>query len=535
MHAHIKRIRPALARRRPAALGLLAIVVAALALTACGSTSDSGGTTGTTATASGTQAAEKIVEGGTLRVASAAPPTSIDPVTVASGSGFDIVGAVDEQLTYIDEHGKAQPVLATKWEPSADGKTWTFTLRKGVKWQDGTPLTAADVAASYERIIGPKSVSPGKSAFEGILESVSASGDDAVEFHLERPFADFPVLTAGSNTYILPKDYKLGSWEDDPVGTGPFTLQTYDKGQSAKFVANPDYWGKQDIHLAGLEVGFYKDAQARVLALESGEADTLLGEPVAASLTAALDPSKYSALTVPEAGFTAFALRVDQAPFNDVKVRQAIAWALNREAILKTVYGGDGSVGNDTMYAPIYPIKPEGLEQREQDPDKVAELLGGKTVSFTITASPTDETLATVIQQQLNEVGGFDVKIDILPSNEYYAEGNDAPWLSAPATLTYWGSRPSPSQYNSFLYFKNSDWNASKFSNPELEKLSAQYDATTDPTEQQDLVNQIGKIEWTEVPVIVAARGATQTFSSNEVHDIPAVPGQVRYQGIWVG
>lgn len=531
--------RPALRRSALGAIG----VIAALALGACGASSGggtastakdaaAGGGTGASTTAA---AAPKVVDGGTLKISAVDPGAKIDPVTVAGAAGVGIVGAVAENLTYIDDKGAAQPVLATKWEPSSDGLTWTFTLRAGVTFQDGTPLTAKDVVATYERIIAPKSVSPGKSAFIGILKSVTAAGDDAVEFHLERPFSDFPALTAATNTYILPADYTLGSWEKNPVGTGPFKLQTYNRGQSVVFVANPTYWDKQDIHLAGLEIDLFKDEQARVLALQSGEIDSLLGEPVEASLTAALDPSQYNVLSVPNAGFTAFALRVDQAPFTDENVRQAIAWALDRDAIIKTVLGGDGSVGNDTIYAPVYPIKPQGLEQRKQDPAKVEELLGGKTVAFTITASPADETLATVIQQQLNAIGGFKVKIKILPPGEYYADGNDAPWLSAPATLTYWASRPSPSQYNNFLYFKGSDWNASHYSNPELEKLSAQYDATTDTAKQQELVNQIAKIEWDDVPVIVSAYGKSRIFSSKKVHDIPTVPGATRYQGIWVG
>ncbi|MCW3048291.1 MAG: hypothetical protein JWO74_2575 [Solirubrobacterales bacterium] len=522
-------------RRRPAVLGLVG-VTATLALAACGSTSSGGSNNNDATAASATPVADKIVKGGTLTVSGVDPGTAVDPLTTASPAGTGIVAAVAEQLTRIAADGSAQPVLADKWSVSGDGKTWTFHVRQGVTFQDGTPLTPKDVVASYDRIIAPKSPSPGKSSFAGLLKDVIAAADgESVDFHLARPFSDFPALTAGSNTYILPADYKAGSWEKHPVGTGPFVVKQYSRGQSVHYEANPSYWDKAHLYLGALDFKLYKDAQARVLALQSGEIDSLIGEPVEASLTAALDPSKFEVATVPNAGFTAFALRADQAPFDDVKVRQAIAWALDREGIVKTVLGGAGTLGNDTVYGPVYQIKPRGLAQRQQDPAKVKELLGGKTVSFTITASPADETLATVIQQQLNQVGGFKVKIKILPSSEYYADGNDAPWLSAPATLTYWASRPSPSQYNNFLYFKSSDWNASKYSNPELEKLSAQYDATTDQAKRQELVDQIAKIEYDEVPVIVPAFGKSKTFSSKKVHGLHLLPSSTLYTGVWVG
>lgn len=525
--------------RHRTALGAIG-VISALALGACGGSS-SGGSSPTTASSSSgsatgsstTASSENIVKGGTLVLSATDPGTSIDPVTTASPTGTAVADAVSEHLTRIDLQGKTLPVLADKWSTSDKGKTWTFHLRPGVTFQDGSPLTPADVVASYERIIDPKSTSPAQSAFADLLTKVTASGDDKVVFHLTRPFSDFPALTAGSNTNILPASYKDGTWEKSPVGTGPWVLKNYNRGQSLTFTPNPTYWDKEHLYLGGLEMKLYKDAQSRVLSLQSGETDALVGEPVDAALTVALDPSKYLVKSVPDSGFTAFAMRVDEPPFNDRNVRQAVAWALDRDAIIKTVYGSAATVANDTVYGPTIPVRPEGLEQRSANADKVKELLGGKKVSFTITTSPADQTLATVAQQQLNATGSFDVKIKVLPSNEYYADGNDAPWLSAPATMTYWYGRPSASQFNNFLYFKNSDWNASHYSNPELERLSNEYDATTDPAKRQDLVNQIAKIEWDDVPVIITANQQPSAFIDKSVHNLDRSPGSIVYTDVW--
>ncbi|MDW5594272.1 ABC transporter substrate-binding protein [Conexibacter stalactiti] len=525
-------------RRLPGALLLgLAALISALVLAACGGSSENGETAAADKPAAGATTAEEtaaIRRGGTLVISAVDPGTAIDPLTTASPAGTAIADAVAEKLTRITTEGTAEPILAESWEPAADGLSWTFRLRPGVAFQDGRPLTSADVVASYERLLARDSPAPGKSAFADLVRGVRADGPETVVFELTRPFSDFPVLTAGSNAHILPVDYRAGTWQRRPVGSGPFRLDLYSPGQSARFSANPNWWNRENLHLGALDLKLYKDQQARVLALQSGEIDSLIGEPVDASLTAALDRSQFQIESLPTAGFTAFALRVDRAPFDDVRVRQAIAWGLDREAIVRTVFGGEGQPGNDTIYGPTYAIKPQGLEQRRQDVAKAEELLGGKEVSFEITGSAQSETLATVIQQQLNEIRGFDVKIKSLPAAEYYADGDDSPWLTAPATLTFWGDRPSPSQYNNFLYARASDWNASQYSNPELERLSAQYDASTDEAERQRAVDAIAQIEWEEAPVIVPAFGTSQSFTAKKVHGLRPQPAAILYSGVWV-
>ncbi|MGH1564894.1 ABC transporter substrate-binding protein [Mumia sp. DW29H23] len=512
---------PTVRRRSRALAGALA--AAALVLSACAGTVDESG---------GGEGSGDPVAGGTLRTSVVDPGGEVDPVTVASPGGTAIVDTVAEKLVRVDENYEASPVLATEWSVSDDGLTWTFAIREGVTFNDGRALTPADVVATFQRILAPDSTSPAKGSLEGVLKSVSASGKN-VDFTLLKPFSDFPFLVAGSNTQILPADYQLGTWQDSYVGTGPFVVKSYQTGQRVTFEKNPTYWNKDEIYLDGIVNTFYKDQQARVLALQSGEIDGLYGEPVPANLTSAIDDSKYTVDSEPAAGFSALVFRVDKAPFDDVKVRQAIAWALDREAIVKTVYGGQADLGNDTIYGPTYAVRPSSLEQRKPDADKVKELLGDRKVAFTITTSSTEESHALLIQQQLEEYPNFDVDVDIQTGEKYYAEGDNSPWLTADATITYWASRPSPSQYIDYLYRSGAAWNASRYANAELDSLSDAYDASTDAKERQKIVDQIATLAWTDVPVIVTAYGNTRRYLDPKLH-LPVSPGVVDYTGAWI-
>ncbi|MGC0363858.1 peptide/nickel transport system substrate-binding protein [Rhodococcus sp. 27YEA15] len=501
-----------------------AVLVAALALSACTSTVEQ---SSSAPAGDGTPQA-----GGTLRTSVVDPGGDLDPVLTASPGGTGVVDSVTEKLAIINDKFEASPVLATEWSATPDNLNWTFKIREGVKFNDGSTLVPADVVATYNRIIGPGSTSPAKGSFAGLLDTVQAQGESVV-FSLKKPFADFPVLVAGNNTQILPASYEVGSWKNSYIGTGPFTVKAFKPGQGVTLEKNPSYWNSDKIYLQTVEYKFFKDQQARVLALQSGEVDGLYGEPISSNLTSALDESKLNVTSDPTTGFSAFAFRVDTAPFDDVKVRQAVAWALDRDAISEKLYDGQSIEGNDTVYSSIYPVTPTGLEQRNANADKVKELLADRKIKFTITTSSTEEGHALLIQQQLRKFDNFDVDVQILSSAEYFADGDNAPWLSAPATISYWGSRPVPSQFNDNLYRTGALWNASHYSNPTLDALFDQYDATSGKDERAKIVDQIAEIQWTDVPVVISAFPNTRRYLSKKLH-MPYTPGNIDYTNVWI-
>ncbi|NYD67692.1 ABC transporter substrate-binding protein [Agromyces atrinae] len=439
------------------------------------------------------------------------PASEIDPLTAADQSAMAITGLVTEPLVSLTRDGELMPRLAVDWTASDDGLVWTIELRPDARFNDGSPVTAADVVSTFDALIADDSVSPGHGAFVGIVESVAVGDEDSVEFTLSRPFSDLPILFTGTNTGILPADYEVGSWLENPIGAGQFLLEDYTIGVGATYVANPDYWNADAIELDGVELKIYDDFAASVLAFQADEIDRI-GLTVESAST--IDVSQYETISSGYNRFDGIFLDVTAPPFDDVAVREALAWAIDREALVANVYEGNADVANDTTFFPDYSPQPSGLVQREQDLEMVAELLGGRTPSFTLTTA--NQLLGEVLQQQLNAVPGFEVGLEVLSTEQYFADGEASPWLTAPVTVTNWAKRV-PSQYVSLVYGAGAPWNASHYANPALEELTAQFDATTDAVARQELADRIAHVQWSDVPVVIPAYSKSQALQNPRV------------------
>jgi peptide/nickel transport system substrate-binding protein len=454
-------------------------------------------------------------DGGVFDLGVITPSGNIDPLTTSDYYTMWIVGLASAGLIIENTSGKLEPQLATSWTPSANKLEWTISLRPGAKFDNGKPVTAADVAWTFDQILSPKSQSPAASSFAGIVKSVRATGTDSVVFTLDEPYSDFPYLLTGANTNILPAGDDYSNWIDDPVGAGQFILEKYTPGEGVTYKKNPNYWDASAVKLSGIDVKFYSDAQDELLAFQAGQID---------EISAGLSPSipqtlgtKYREVKMGYAKFDGVVFNVTKPPFNNVKVRQAVAWALNRKAIVTTVYGGDAVVADDYTTFPDYAIQPTGITQREQNDAKVKQLLGGKKISFTITTYDGEETYAELIQQELQATGYFTVKLDVMTEAQYYGGSNSTtPWLNAQVTITDWADR-LPAQFESLIYATGSDWNASHYSDPTLDKLTTEYEATSDTATKRSLATRIAEIEWTDVPVIVAAFEVDYVYLSKAV------------------
>src|ERR1700733_4168573 len=337
---------PALLTLRRAG-GLAAAAALALALSACASSSSG------SAGASGGSAAA-AVSGGTYNIGLITPTGGINPLTTTQYDTMFAVGLASAQLVNTTGSGQLKPQLAASWKESADKLSLTFTLRPGLKFSNGQPLTAKDVVATFDSILSPSSQSPAASSFSGILKSVTGSGTSVV-FHLDQAYADFPYLLSGANTWILPAGTSAANWIKDPVGAGQFTLEKYTAGQGITYKKNPYYWDASAVRLPGVNATFYSSDQSELLAFQSGQIDQIDSSPAAEAALGTSDRQE-------RAGFTKFdglTFNVDKAPFNSVAARQAVAWGLDRPAIGQTVYGGEAAVGNDVSLFPDYAVQPK--------------------------------------------------------------------------------------------------------------------------------------------------------------------------------
>ncbi|MCT9934178.1 ABC transporter substrate-binding protein [Planotetraspora sp. A-T 1434] len=524
-------VSPAARRRRPrygvrAAVG--AIAVAALALAGC---SGAGG-------GPGSSGGSTPVSGGTLRVGAVKPSTAVDPITMADGSSIIVVQQVAQYLVnVVGSKSTLEPQLAASWTSDAKAQNWTFTLRQGVKFNTGQPMTAQDVVASFNRVLDPKNSSGALTNFEGTLGQgkVEAAGDDTVVFHLDRPYADFPYLVspANFNTVILPANYS-GDWLKNPVGTGPYTLTNYQAAQRASLKLRNDYWG-QKPYLAQIDVTYYSDPKAEALALTGGAVDMAID----------VDSSLYrnpsvNVIAGPSAGYLALNMQVTQKPFNDVRVRQAVALCIDRQGALQGVTQGKGTIANDHLWSQIYSIQPQGIPQRTRDIDQAKTLLAqagyphGFTATLTIDDEPGVPDYAALIKQNCAPAG-INIDIKQLSSNAFYGTGSNTPWLQEPFTIVTWGTRPVPEQLIEASLITKGVWNSSRFSNPQFDALLAQYDATIDPAKRQQIATQAAKILHDQVPVVVAFfQDFTQATNKN-VHGITPSPiGNIVLTSAWI-
>jgi peptide/nickel transport system substrate-binding protein len=482
-------------------------------LAACGGS----GEADSTPSASTSSSASEPVMGGTLKVALNPSITDLDPLKIYDQGGIVLMKQFCEYLAYLNEDFSLGPQLAESWSPNETGDVWTFNLRQGVTFNDGSPLEAEDVVTSMDRCLDPKEGSAALAALEGILSPGGSKAVDTytVEFHLDKPFADFPYLVcpASYNTMILPRSYK-GDWVKNPVGTGPWTLKEYVAKQRCVAVKNPTYWGKDDQgrqlpYMDQVEWNLIADASASTLQLQSGAIDLQAETVYQGSQALFSDPNlKVQELKGP--GIRELFFNVNEDPWTDKRVRQAVALCLDRDAINTALFDGKSVVGYDSFYqTPPYPDQPPTLV-RKQDYDQAKQLLSdaGYENGLDVTLS-TEKFLevpqyAQLIQQQCKPAG-INVKIDLIDYNTWYAGDNDVtPWLNANFGIVEWGPRPTPAVYTQFMLLPTSAWSSSHWDNEEFNVTFDKYMSTTDEAERMGYATTLSQIQQDETPIVVA-------------------------------
>ena len=439
------------------------------------------------------------VPGGTLRFA-VEPAATIEPHQLNDDAGIGTVHQVCEMLVDTDFDGNLQPRLATSWTPSESGQSWTIALRENVTFHDGQPMTADDVVATFQRLVDPDSGSSAVATFDFLSgEGVRKVDDFTVAFDLSRAVVDFPAYLNSYQAVILPASWP-GNFAQNPIGTGAFRLVEIVPQQRVRYERNADYWLEETPYLDSVEAITLSPDNA-VTALLGNSVD-MIGNPAALPLVR--DNPDIKSLTIGTSGHDGVFMRVDQEPFVDKRVRQAMALCMNRPDLIASVWQGLGEVGNDNVFAPVFPLS-TAIEQRVQNYDEARALLSaaGHPNGFSATLTTSSDTaplpvMAAVVQQMLEPVG-IEIEINAEPSSIYF----NTDWLEAPLTLTNWGGRATPSQYLSTAYVTDSVWNASHWSNPTFDGLVGQLDAELDFDKRKELARQIATIMTDEVPSII--------------------------------
>ncbi|MEV2237274.1 ABC transporter substrate-binding protein [Micromonospora sp. NPDC049891] len=428
--------------------------------------------------------------GGVLNAAIGGEPDQLDPHKTSAYYSFQVLENVFDTLVEPDANLEMKPSLATEWTTSDDQLTWTFTLREGVKFSDGSPLTAEDVVYSYNRIIDEKL----NNAYKfGTVKSIEASDPKTVVVTLNAPTPNLLANLGGFKGVAIVQKSNVESGEitTKPVGSGPFAVENYSSGDSIRLVRNDNYWGEKP-KLDGVRFTFVSDPTVALQNLRGGEVhwtDNLPPQQV----PALLDGDDPTVQSVPSTDYWYLSLNQARKPYDDVNVRRAIAFALDREAITKAAKFGLATVNqaaipqNSAFYYEYAPYSHD-VNQARQLLDQAG--VSGLSMDLMVTSEyPETVTAAQVIASQLEAVG-ITVKIRTLDFAQWLDEQGAGHFDSF---MLGWLGNIDPDEFYYAQHHSDGTFNFHKYANPNVDRLLDQARTETDQAARKQQYDQVAK------------------------------------------
>jgi peptide/nickel transport system substrate-binding protein len=512
--------------RRAAATG--AFLAGADLLAACGGASSGSATSSTTA-----QGTPK--RGGHFRVGMIGNGTAETLNPTVAVVAIDAARAYNlfDGLVWCDQSNVIQPRLAVEWMPNSDATVWTIKLRQGVTWHDGKTFTADDVIYSL-RAMGSPTNFGNPSVVNIKLRDLKKINPYELQVPLLSPDARLLDLFAYFNQVMIQDGEKTFS---HPVGTGPFMYQSFTAGRQSIFTRNPNYWMTGKPYVDSLEIISITDDSARLNALQSGQVDAMdsLAFPDAkANLSGG---STINVLNASTPTFYTFYMNCAAPPFNDVRVRQAMMAAVNRQALINDALDGFGTLGNDIGGKGL-PFFDSGLPQKTQDIEKAKSLLkaaGHTTLQVTLSTSPLFVGFvesATVLAQQVS-AAGFQVQLKTIQPSQYLTPPPGGVYLKLPFGQDKWPV-PSLRSYYTQALTPNAPYAETHFADPTFQKLLSQAIGTIDPTKAQDYWNQVQTIQYNEGGNLIFAQPNNIDATSKKVAGLkPGGPFELGGFSFW--
>jgi peptide/nickel transport system substrate-binding protein len=461
-------------------------------------------------TALATSLAAKAVQaatpkkGGTLRlgIGHGSTTDTLDPATYENLYVQVMGGAHLNKLTEVSNTGGLVPELAESWEPSPDAKVWTFKLRKGVEFHNGKTLEAEDVVASINHHRGEESKSAAKPIVDPIAD-LKADGKDTVVFTMKTGNADFPFIISDYHLAILPsKDGKVDATAG--IGSGGYTIESFEPGVRTKLKRFPNYWKDGRAHFDEAELLAIVDVTARTNALTTGEIDAMDRVDLKTAHLLARNKNVELIETSGTAHYT-FAMRTDTAPFDNNDVRLALKYALNREALLKSILRGHGVVGNDHPISLSNRFHAGDLPQRQYDVDKAKfHLKKAGLSSLKVDLSAADAAFAgavdaAVLYKEHAAKAGIEINVVREPNDGYWSNV----WLKKPWCAVYWGGRPTEDWMFSTAYAAGVPWNDTYWKHERFNKLLVEARAELVEPKRREMYFEMQQIVRDEGGVVV--------------------------------
>jgi peptide/nickel transport system substrate-binding protein len=471
---------------RPVRAAAIALATTAtLALAACGgggggSSADGGTTTG-----------------GDLVIARSADIIAMDKTTTFDNNSIRVMQQIMEPLFMVSEDGsKVDPWLATGYEISDDQLTYTIALRDDVTFSTGDPMTAADVKFSIDE--DTKTGASGWGFVNAAIDTVEATDDTTLTVKLKYPWAPLIADLSIFSNGVVPLDYGGKSVEEfyeAPVGTGPFVWDSWTKGQSVKLTKNAEYWQDGKPTLDSVTWTVVPDANTRKLQLQGGQID-INDTPDWSSFASLKETEGVEAVTFPSTQIDYLAFNQQRKPFDDVHVRRAIAYAIDRESLVDAVLFGNGETA-DSLLSPGTPYYDGDTGAPELDLDKAKEELAqssmpdGFTTELLIrSGDPNQTSVAQILQSELAELG-ITVEITQLDPTANKQARLDSDF---DMTLSAWTMDiPDPDQWTSFAVDPEGGSHSAftYYDDPEVVALNKQAQLETDDAKRADLYTQL--------------------------------------------
>ncbi|GAA2511128.1 ABC transporter substrate-binding protein [Pilimelia columellifera] len=507
-----------------------AIILGAPGLASCRSTT----------AAAGGPAGGPPRRGGNLRVVVSGASTTddvLDPHLAGSWGGGAVAKNVFDRLVAHTNELTLRPRLAEQLAPNADGTVWTIHLRKGVRWHDGKPLTADDVLWSVRRILDPANKLPAAADLQMVDIAKSRKVDDlTVELRMKQPTADLGALLAGWYVYVVQNGARRFDRQHPPVGTGPFRFDSWSPGERTRLVRNEHYWEPGQPYVDSVEILLAVEADARLNVFLSGQAD-IVHELSYVQARAQQGSSAMALHPSPVGTFHSFNMLIDREPFTDPRVREALKLAVDRKAIVDSVFFGYGEIGND-LYGKGAPNYADGIPQRPYDPERARALLreAGKenlTVTLhTAEVNPGYVQSALLFAEQAKKAG-ITVEVAKSAPDSYFSDV----YRKQPFTQTGWGSYALEWFYGQAL-LADAPSNETAWRRPAWDRAFATARGTLDPALRRQRYAQLQQELWTDGGYIIHSYAKWLDGVSPRVGGyVPATVATddwCSYRGVWL-
>jgi peptide/nickel transport system substrate-binding protein len=519
-------------KRKSLWMSIVLMLLLSLALVGCGNSNQQEAANTDEAKTKGKQEKQEKEEkeGGIFVIARSTGAEIMDPGYAWNEGDMDIVTHLyDGLVRFKNDQLEVEPALATEWDVSEDGKTWTFKLRQGVKFHDGSNFTADDVVFSFMRVLDENhpqyDVIQGGWSYLGylmgdVINDVRKIDDYTVEFDLNEKFAPFLTYMGYYSQFIVSQE-AFEKWGADfvkhPTGTGPFKYEKWNKGEFVQLVANENYWGEK-AKIDKLVFKVVPESSTRLLELQTGQVDAIKGiDP--AQIEKIKSNEDLKMLSIAGANIAFVGINTTKEPFNNVKVRQAMNYAIDMDKLVDSIYEGNGTRATNLLPPTVFSFD-DTVGPYEYNPEKAKQLLSeagypdGFEMEFhtflkarPYISKPVD--VAEVMKADLENVG---IKVKII-TNEFSTLTDVIRSMKYDVAMSGWYDVPYPSNFLKVMALEAS---STGYAPDDLIELANKALSTYDRDEQVKLYQELQQKLHEAAPMIpIAHNNYTAAVRSN--------------------